>query len=258
MRRLAILLAVLGAIATPARAYTDAELIRGFMLTVFGAEVIEGRDDANAAGRVKKFVGPVRYRIVSTAGVDASPIVRDYIEDLSRSVDGLRLIEVVGAARSEMVIYLVDRRDYGATILRTVWAGVDTSFLERNACSAVIAARTSGIERANVYLVADEGMLPLTHCMIEEIAQSLGPANDSDLLPESIFNDGSLINVFGEFDWFILNMLYDRRVRAGMTPEQAVVVLPDAIASARRRLPDVLRDVRAIAEARPKPALAGQ
>ena len=241
MIRAAALLALL--IATPASAqppYTDAELVEGFSLTVFGAEVRETEEDDAAAARVKKFPGPVRYRIISTGEPDWRRTVRGYLKSLSQSVAHLDIIEAERPDDAQMTIYLVDRADYVPTIRRTVWGGVHTGFLEENACSAVIAARTTGIERANVYLVADEGFLSLSHCMVEEIAQSLGPANDSDELPDSIFNDASLVNVFGVFDWFILNMLYDPRIIPGMTEDDVLPLLPAVIADARARLPEVM------------------
>lgn len=259
LKPLVLLSLLTGAPAAAADEYSDADLIRGFMLTVFGAEVIDAPADIAAALRVKKFNRPVRYRIVDDAGGgEAAALVRDYLYGLSRAVDGLRTVEVAGPLRAEMTIYLVDRAAYAATIERTVWEGVDTSFLARNACSAVIAARTSGIERANVYLVVDEGFLTLAHCTVEEIAQSLGPANDSDELPDSIFNDSSSVNVLGEFDWFLLNMLYDRRIVAGMTAEAVAPLLPAVIADARARLPAVLADNAALAAHRASAAATGQ
>jgi hypothetical protein len=222
--------------------FSEAELIRGFVLTVFGAEV-ESTNNRETSAVVKKFTGPVRYRLVSTASRDWRPTVRAFLASLSDSVRHLTLRET-GAEDADLVIYLVDRGAYGSTIRETVWPGVDTGFLEDNACSAVLAARRSGIERANIYLVADEGFAILAHCMVEEVAQSLGPANDSPLLPESIFNDDSRLNVFGLFDWFILNMLYDPRVRPGMTEEEVVPVLPQVIADVRARVPEVLASAR--------------
>ncbi|MEM6849053.1 MAG: DUF2927 domain-containing protein, partial [Pseudomonadota bacterium] len=102
-------------------------------------------------------------------------------------------------------------------------------------------SRRSGIERAKIFLVVDEGFLRFWHCVVEEVAQSLGPANDSPRLPDSIFNDHSSVNTLLVFDWFILNMLYDPRIRPGMTENEVVPLLPNVIADARARLPDVLR-----------------
>jgi len=238
-------IAVEGVASAPAAAqemeapYSDEEIVRGFVLTVFGAEV-ENAANSNTASIVKKFTGPVRYRLVSTAAEDWRPLVRNFLRSLSHAVRNLVLLEARHANEAvDLTIYLVDRADYAATIRNTVWRGVDTGFMEGNACSAIITARRSGIQRSNIYLVVDEGFSRLSHCMVEEVAQSLGPANDSPLLPESIFNDQSSLNAFGVFDWFILNMLYDPRIRPGMTEEAVRPVLPALIEDVRKRVPDI-------------------
>lgn len=234
------------ALASPASArhFADEALIEGFVDTVFGAEVGD-EADREASRVVKKFTGPVSYHLVSTSSVDRRKTLRRFLSQLADAVENLELSETRRFEDAQMVIFLTDRADYRATIRTSVWDGVNTDFLEGNACSAVLAARRSGIERAYIFLVADEGFLGLSHCMVEEIAQSLGPANDSTDLPDSIFNDESTLNVFGVFDWFILNMLYDPRVLPGMDEAQVRVILPAVIADVRARLPRALETHRA-------------
>ena len=229
--------------AAAARDFSDEALIEGFVDTVFGAEV-GNEADREASRVVKKFTGPVRYHLVSTSSVDRRRTLRRFLGQLSEAVENLELGETHDFDDAQMVIFLSDRADYRATIRSTVWDGVDTAFLEGNACSAVLAARRSGIERAYIYLVADEGFVGLSHCMVEEIAQSLGPANDSTSLPDSIFNDESSLNVFGVFDWFILNMLYDPRILPGMEEAEVRRILPPVIADVRQRLPNALEGHR--------------
>lgn len=224
-------------------AFSDEELIRGFMGTVFGSEVFRyGRQDRDTVSRVKKFDGPVRVHVVNRAGVDRSASVAEFVGVLDTTVDNLRIAMEANADRANMVVFLVDRADYRRTIRETLPDDFDTGFLEGNACSAVTGGRRStGLERAFVYIVANEGRRNFRHCLVEEISQSLGPVNDDVRLPHSIFNDSSDLAGFGVFDWFILNMLYDRRVRNGMTAAEVRTVLPAAIRDVRARLPEVLR-----------------
>ncbi len=240
---LATLVLAASMLAAPSRAqtpYTDEELVDGFLFTVFGAEVGDAPGDVEAANVVKKFVGPVSYHILGVTEGPWATTVRAFLASLTASIEGLTLAEAPTPGAAEVVVHLVERVDYVATIRERVWAGVDTHFLEDNACSAVIAARRTGIERAFIFLVVDEGFVPFAHCMVEEIAQSLGPANDSDALPASIFNDASSVNVFGVFDWFILTMLYDARIEPGMSAGEVEPLLPAVIATARTRLPEVM------------------
>ncbi|MEM0908083.1 MAG: DUF2927 domain-containing protein [Pseudomonadota bacterium] len=225
--------------ATPAAAFSDEGLIEGFVETVFGSEAGGHAEDLTSRV-VKKFTGPVLYSIVTSSSVNHTDTVRRFMTDLSGSIQNLMLVEASHLGEADMVIFMVDRREYVPIIRATAWAGVDTLFLEENACSAILAARRTGIELAYIYLVADEGFDSLSHCMVEEVAQSLGPANDSSRLVHSIFNDDSAINVFGVFDWFILNILYDTRIRPGMTEADVRPLLPAIISDVRRRLPVAL------------------
>ncbi len=61
-------------------------------------------------------------------------------------------------------------------------------------------------------------------CLHEEIAQGLGLANDSPLARPSIFNDDEEFGLLTTHDEYLLKMLYDPRIRPGMTAEEAIPV----------------------------------
>lgn len=225
--------------------YTDAELIDGFMKTVFGAEAT-GRDPS-AAERVKKFEGPVSVALYDLGRKPRRAELRAFLKRLDRSVRSLDIVFTQDGDKANLVVFVVDRADYSWVIRETMPHDADTRFLESNDCSAVTSGRDGyTLDRAFVFLVGDEGPERFRHCMVEEIAQALGPVNDDPSLPHSIFNDHSQLNDFTAFDWFILNMLYDRRVKPGMTAAEVRDVLPAAISDCRKR-----------AKARPKTAMSG-
>lgn len=220
------------ATGTPLAALDAVTVARGFYATVFGQE-----SGSDAAGDfVKKFVRPVRYHMVSTSRVDRRASVRDYLTALSAAVDNLDISETSEPESADLLVYLTDRADYVATIRATTFNGAASAFMERNACSSLLAARRSGIERAAVYLVADEGFAPFAHCLVEEVAQSLGPANDDDALAGSIFNDRSEDVGLGALDFLILSVLYDPRIRPGMGRADVAKVLPQVITDTQTRL----------------------
>jgi hypothetical protein len=64
--------------------------------------------------------------------------------------------------------------------------------------------------------------------------QSLGPINDTGSVPWTMFNDKVSMGFFDVYDQYILNLLYDPRIKAGMTVDEV-----------REALPEVLLDVRA-------------
>jgi len=63
-------------------------------------------------------------------------------------------------------------------------------------------------------------------CIHEEMAQAMGLANDSPTARPSIFNDDEEFALLTRHDELLLKMLYDRRLRLGMTPLQARPLLP--------------------------------
>lgn len=58
-------------------------------------------------------------------------------------------------------------------------------------------------------------------CVHEELAQGMGLANDSPQARPSIFNDDEEFALLTTHDELLLKMLYDPRLRPGMTPDEA-------------------------------------
>lgn len=58
-------------------------------------------------------------------------------------------------------------------------------------------------------------------CIHEELAQGMGLANDSAAARPSIFNDDEEFGLLTHHDGLLLQMLYDRRLKTGMTARQA-------------------------------------
>ncbi|NDH27227.1 MAG: DUF2927 domain-containing protein, partial [Rhodobacteraceae bacterium] len=66
-------------------------------------------------------------------------------------------------------------------------------------------------------------------CFHEEIAQGLGLSNDSPRARPSIFNDDDEFALLTEYDEILLNILYDPRLRSGMSLNTAAPVLRQII-----------------------------
>ena len=89
------------------------------------------------------------------------------------------------------------------------------------------------IERSNVILTVDNGDFVFFDCAYEELLQSLGPINDTSSVPWTMFNDKVSMGFFDVYDQYILNLLYDPRIRPGMTVEEVKAVLPAVLADVR-------------------------
>lgn len=57
----------------------------------------------------------------------------------------------------------------------------------------------------------------ITHCLLEELTQSLGLPNDSDRLRPSVFNETAMLTELSDIDRVLIRTIYDPRIPAGMT-----------------------------------------
>jgi hypothetical protein len=89
------------------------------------------------------------------------------------------------------------------------------------------------ILNSDVLLTIDNGDFVFFDCAYEELLQSLGPINDTSAVQWTMFNDSVQMGFFDIYDQYILNILYDPRIRAGMTVAEVRDVLPDVMLSVR-------------------------
>ena len=231
LRKTALAACCMSMLTLPAHALSDEEIIRGFNLTVFGAEI---SNLGFQARYVHKFRDEVRFKIHNLSRKDRSGAVKEFVNSLPSRIAGLQTRVVDGDERANFNIYVVDRADY----LKTVRENVERRANARAPGRCLVKSRftTRGIIRSDAVIVSDEGEALFKRCLIEEILQGLGPLNEHTSLRNSVFNDTSRHTRFTLFDQFILNMLYDERVKNGASPRSVNRVLDEVLADTRRRL----------------------
>ena len=220
-------------LAVPFRAYavTDAAVIDGFNKTVFDSEYA-----GFTLGRsyVRKFTGPVRVYVRSTASAAKRARTQRFVRSLNQLIGGINVRVVNSEKKANFVVHLVRRREYASTVRNRVFKrrGVPV----RGLCMVRSKFTREGITRSDAVIVLDEGEKLFKRCMTEEILQGLGPLNDDKSLSQSMFNDRTRFTTFRRFDRLILNMLYDRRIKPGMSRGEAKALLPNVLRRVRRRL----------------------
>jgi hypothetical protein len=235
MKRIVALLVVVAVgspalLAGAALAFSDRQLQTAFYQTVFGAEYSHWGAQADI---VKKFAGPVRVYIDNSSRHDRRGDVAQFVRSLPRLIRGLDMALVGSPDQANFRISVVDRAQY-RTVVRNLYGSKYMHVPGR--CLVRVYSRPSGIRRSDAVIVADEGEFLFQRCLVEEVLQGLGPVNDSDGLPDSVFNDSSRQSRFTAHDRYILNILYHPRIRPGMNAREAEAVLPSVIRDVRRRL----------------------
>ena len=211
--------------------YSDEQLIKAFNATVFGAEYSSWGWHTRI---VKKYVKPIRVYIDNRAKRNRSRAVAKFVRSLNGTIRGIEITIVNDARKANFTIYVVDRKAYKDVVRKEVYRQRSMNVPGR--CLVRVVSAPSGIRRSDAVIVSDEGEFLFKRCLVEEILQGLGPVNDNSSLKSSVFNDLSKHSRFTKHDQYILNMLYDKRIRPGMNQREVGKVLPAVLRDARRRV----------------------
>lgn len=213
------------------KSFTDAQISDGFFKAAFGAEYhLAGRVD-----RIRKYEVPVRIFIDGTAPANRVSQLGTIIGDIARRIRHIDLAQVKNKAEANVTATLVRDRDLGSTIARLYGADKAReikSSLDPQCLSGFSKNETFQIVRSEVLLTVDNGDFVFHDCAYEELLQSLGPINDTDV-PWTMFNDEVSLGFFGIYDQYLMNILYDPRIKAGMTIQQVKDVLPAVLKDVR-------------------------
>ena len=220
-----------GGLDTP---YTASVLARNFEQIAFFNEYDGAFTGRGGASPLRRWAGPVRMEVIFGDSVPPSQRKTD-TEDV-RSY-ARRLAQVTGhpvstGGRPNFLVVIASEDDRAATLasISRHLPGISANSLRalrdmRRDTYCAVAAYAAG-DNPNVYTAAvavirseNPGLLRLS-CIHEELAQGLGLANDSPAARPSIFNDDDEFALLTKHDELLLKMLYDKRLRPGMTAEQ--------------------------------------
>ena len=217
--------------ASERKTFSDDEIARGFFKTVFGAELrLRGRTDV-----VRKYDGPVRVFIETRAKPDRRADIAKVIDDIRARVDHLDIAVTDDRSAANYFVVLVRERDLDRTV-RKMYGRTKAKRIARLDPQCLSGFRKDDsyrIVQSNVLLVADVSDFIFYDCAFEELLQALGPINDTDV-PWTMFNDDVQMGFFDVYDQYILNILYDPRVRPGMTRQEIEILLPDILPKIRK------------------------
>jgi len=212
--------------------FNDNEIKDGFFKIVFSAEL---QFDAPEE-RVRKFEEPIRIFVVSNAVPDRRSEIAAVVDDIRARVNHLDVAITSDRRAANFIVMLVADRDLGRTI-RTRYGNNKAKRIQQSLAPQCLSGigkdARSRIRRAEVILPVDDGEFTFYDCAYEELLQALGAINDDRSVPWTMFNDDVQMGFFDVYDQFLLNILYDPRVRPGMTRAEVGSLMPELLATAR-------------------------
>jgi hypothetical protein len=215
------------------KTFTDEQIVDGFLKITFGAEL---RADQRA-DRIRKFEAPVRLFVDNQSEPDRRHQVAGIVADIGKRIKNIDIAITPVRSEANVIVTLVHDRDL-ETKIRSVYGRERARKIQRSLEPQCLAGITNDdryrIQHSEVILVVDAGEFVFYDCAYEEILQALGPINDDNSVPWTMFNDDVSMGFFDVYDQILLNLLYDQRLRPGMTQQET-----------REMLPKILPDVRA-------------
>jgi hypothetical protein len=214
------------------KVFTDGEIVDGFFKIAFGAEYhLAGRVD-----RIRKYVEPVRVFADGATRPERKAQIAKVVADIRSRVQHLDIAMADNGDDANVTVRLVRDRDldrtistfYGAERAREIQQSLDPQCL-----SGFRKNENYEIQHSDVILTIDNGDFVFLDCAYEELLQSLGPINDTETVPWTMFNDDVQMGYFDLYDQYLLNILYHPAIKAGMTVQEVKTVLPEVLADVR-------------------------
>lgn len=209
-------------------------MVRYFDTIVFGAEI----DQALAAKELAKWDQPLRISIQGQATSRHREIVSAHAQTLA-SLTGLKVdVMAPGEKNGNVTIAFVPRSVMG----RIKIPGTSPELLSRLAAPGgcyFITYKKPARRIVKVVIVAniereDER---INHCILEELIQSSGLPNDSNDMRPSLFSDYDYLLKPSRVDTILIKAVYDPRMKAGLSREDALKVARTIIADLNAKLP---------------------
>jgi len=209
--------------------FTAAELERGFMALAFGSDL---RIGARPRG-IRRFDHPIRAVVMGGGSVDRAARMREVVAEYARTVPSLNL-SLASSGDADIEVRLIDEKDFNGALVAAFGAKIAKDFIARTdpQCMTSVKSNAAGdIVRSVSFIIVDKGDDVFLDCAYHELLHAFGLSNHDQRNVWTTLNQNRMVGYLTAYDRNLLDILYDRRVRPGMSP-----------AAARRVLPRVIRD----------------
>ena len=210
--------------------FSAAEIARGFMALAFGSDLHVG---APAAG-VRRFDHPIRARVVAGGSVDRKAAMERILQEYAAKVQNLHLTVVPETEPADIEVRLIDETSFAAAMRAAFGAGVTNEFVKRTdpqCMTSVTSGADGAIERAITFVIVDKGEDVFLDCGYHELLHAFGLSNHDQRNPWTTLNQTRKVGYLSVYDRALATLLYDPRIKPGMSKERARKALRHVIES---------------------------
>lgn len=221
--------------------YGAGDLMRNFERIALRHEAdsaVPGGESNSVPNPLMRWQGQLRYGFFGGAATQQD---RDEVARLMRRIaalTGLKIFETERFPNFLILITAPEDRDWVSADLAEFSPELAQSFDFWRRTPEVLCVANTMVSRRDVNAIvaaivaigSETGGLLRRACLHEEIVQSLGLANDDREVRPSIFNDDGEFALLTEHDEQLLRILYDPRLKPGMTAAEAMPVVRQIVA----------------------------
>lgn len=208
--------------------FSARELERGFLALAFGSDL---RIGAKPRG-VRRFDRPIRAGVMAGGSVDRTAAMQRVIEEYARKVPNLRLSVARGPMNADIDLRLIDEKDFHSALRDAFGVKISKAFITRTDPQCMTSVR-SGSDGAIVhsvsFIIVDQGEDVFLDCAYHELLHALGLSNHDQHNPWTALNQNRMVGYLTVYDLSLLTLLYDPRIRPGMTRRQVRHTLPTLV-----------------------------
>jgi hypothetical protein len=208
--------------------FSSAEIERGFLALAFGTDLLIG---AQPKG-VRRFNHPIRLHIAAGGSVARADDMKRIVVEYESKVPNLRLSVVPEAANADVVLRLIDEKDFAAALTAAFGAAITQRFVQKTdpQCMTSVKSQADGnIVQAVSFVIVDKGDAVFLDCAYHELLHAFGLSNHDQRNPWTTLNQKRMVGYLTVYDRALLTLLYDPRIHPGMTPSQVRRVLPGIV-----------------------------
>jgi hypothetical protein len=208
--------------------FSVAELERGFLALAFGSDL---RIGARPLG-IRRFNHAIQAQVIAGGTIDRRAAMSRVIENYAREVPALHLSETTEST-ADIELRLINEKDFQSALQAAFGKKIAKAFVARTdpQCMTSVKSDSDGkIVHAVSFIIVDKGDDVFLDCAYHELLHAFGLSNHDQHNPWTTLNQRRMVGYLTVYDRSLLTLLYDPRIRPGMTYRQARAVLPRAIA----------------------------
>ncbi|HVV60940.1 MAG TPA: DUF2927 domain-containing protein [Pseudolabrys sp.] len=204
--------------------FSVSELSRGFLALAFGSDLLIGKRPKG----IRRFDHPIVARVIPGGSVDRVAAMTRIIEEYAAKVPDLKL-RAASDATADIEVRMIDEKDFRSALEAAFGARVARTFVKRTdpQCMTSVKSNAAGeIVHSVTFVIVDKGDDVFLDCAYHELLHAFGLSSHDQHNAWTTLNQNRIVGYLTVYDRALLTILYDPRMRPGMTPAQVRRILP--------------------------------